>query len=45
LTDDVIKAIKEGKGSYKGDLILKCSAFKTIVRNKNLLPLYAKIIR
>jgi len=45
ITDDVAKAIKKGKGSYKGDLILKCSAFKTVTRGKNLLPLYAKIIR
>ncbi len=45
LNDDVLKAIENGSGSYKGNLILKCSKFKTVVRGNELLPLYAKIIR
>lgn len=45
LDENTLKAIKNGEGSYKGDLILKCSKFKTITRNKDMLPLYAKIER
>lgn len=45
LDEDTLKAIKRGEGSYKGNLILKCSKFKTIVRGKELLPLYAKVER
>lgn len=43
LDDNTLKAIENGEGSYKGPLILKCSKFKTVVREKELLPLYAKI--
>lgn len=45
LDDDTLKAIEKGEGSYKGNLILKCSKFKTVVRDQELLPLYAKILR
>ena len=45
LDENVLDAIKRGEGSYKGNLILKCSKFKTIVREKNLLPLYARVMR
>lgn len=45
LDENVLEAIDRGEGSYKGDLILKCSKFKTITRGNELLPLYAKIIR
>jgi predicted AlkP superfamily phosphohydrolase/phosphomutase len=49
LTPDIITAIKNGKGSYTGDLILKTSAFKTITRgtkpNQRMYPVYAKVVR
>lgn len=45
LDEATLEAIKKGKGSYKGDLILKCSKFKTVTRDKELLPLYARIER
>ena len=45
LNEDTIAALEEGKGSYQGDLILKCSKFKTISREKRLLPLYARVSR
>lgn len=45
LDENTLDAIKIGKGSYEGNLILKCSKFKTITRGKELLPLYAKVIR
>lgn len=45
LDDQVLDAIKRGEGSYEGDLILKCSKFKTIVRGKEMLPLYARVTR
>ena len=45
LDEDVLGAINRGEGSYKGDLILKCSKFKTIVRGKEMLPLYARVSR
>lgn len=45
LDENVLKAIKDGKGSYEGNLVLKCSKFKTITREKELFPLYAKIVR
>lgn len=46
LDDEAVKSIIDNdKGSYSGNLILKCSAFKTIIREKKLLPLYAKVIR
>ena len=45
LDENVLEAIKRGEGSYKGNLILKCSKFKTVVRGNDLLPLYARIDR
>jgi hypothetical protein len=45
LSQDTIQAINRGEGSYKGDLILKTSAFKTVTRGNELLPMYAKVIR
>jgi hypothetical protein len=45
LDEETLNAIKRGKGSYEGDLILKCSKFKTVARGKELLPLYARITR
>jgi len=45
LDETVLEAIKRGKGSYKGDLILKCSKFKTVGRGRELLPLYARVKR
>jgi len=45
LDEDTLRAIKRGEGSYKGNLIFKCSKFKTVVRGKEMLPLYAKIER
>lgn len=45
LDENTLDAVKAGKGSYEGNLILKCSKFKTITRGKELLPLYAKVIR
>jgi hypothetical protein len=45
LDEATLDTIKRGKGSYEGDLILKCSKFKTIVRGKEMLPLYARINR
>lgn len=45
LDDPTVEAINRGEGSYAGNLILKCSKFKTIARGKNLLPLYARILR
>jgi len=45
LDENVLNAVKRGEGSYKGNLILKCSKFKTIIRGKEMLPLYARIAR
>ena len=45
VTDEVLSAIYKNEGSFKGDLILKCSKFKTIERGNELLPLYASIRR
>lgn len=45
LDDSALQALTKGKGSYEGDLVLKCSKFKTIVREKRLLPLYARVTR
>lgn len=45
LDNQVLEAVKRGEGSYKGDLILKCSKFKTIGRGEEMLPLYARVIR
>jgi hypothetical protein len=45
LDEKTLDAIKRGEGSYKGNLILKCSKFKTIVREKEMLPLYARVDR
>lgn len=45
LDEKTLDAIKQGEGSYKGNLILKCSKFKTIVRDQEMLPLYARVIR
>jgi hypothetical protein len=45
LDEQVLDAIKRGEGSYQGDLVLKCSKFKTIVRGKEMLPLYARVSR
>jgi hypothetical protein len=45
LDEATLEAIKQGRGSYKGDLILKCSKFKTVARGKELLPLYARVNR
>ena len=45
LDEPTLEAILKGKGSYSGDLILKCSKFKTVARGKELLPMYAKIVR
>ena len=45
LDEATLEAIERGEGSYKGNLILKCSKFKTIVREKEMLPLYARVTR
>ena len=45
LDEKTLEAIKRGEGSYEGDLILKCSKFKTIIREKEMLPLYARVVR
>jgi len=45
LDQNTIEAIGRGKGSYKGDLILKTSAFKTVKRGNDMLPMYARIER
>jgi hypothetical protein len=45
LDENVLEAVKRGEGSFKGNLILKCSKFKTVIRGKELLPLYAKVDR
>lgn len=45
LSQDTIEAINRGEGSYQGDLILKTSAFKTVTRGNELLPMYARVIR
>ena len=45
LDEQVLDAIKRGEGSYAGDLVLKCSKFKTIIREKEMLPLYARVTR
>jgi len=45
LNQNTMEAINRGEGSYQGDLILKTSAFKTITRGNELLPMYAKVIR
>jgi hypothetical protein len=43
VTGEALEAIYNNKGSYEGDLILKCSKFKTVERGKEILPLYAKV--
>lgn len=47
LNSETIEGIKADKGSYKGGLILKTSAFKTITRGVapklNMYPMYAKV--
>jgi hypothetical protein len=45
LTPEVMSGIQNNVGSYQGDLILKTSAFKTIQRGKEMLPLYARVKR
>jgi len=45
VTEEVLSTIKKNEGSFKGDIILKCSKFKTVEKNRDLLPLYAKINR
>tara|TARA_R100001244_G_scaffold25113_2_gene25401 strand:- start:65955 stop:66587 length:633 start_codon:yes stop_codon:yes gene_type:complete len=45
VTVEVLEAIYNNEGSFQGDIILKCSKFKTVVKGKELLPLYAKIKR
>lgn len=45
VTAEVLSTIYKNEGSYKGDLILKCSKFKTVTRGKEMLPLYASIYR
>lgn len=49
LNPDIVSAIKDGAGDFKGDLILKTSAFKTITRgtapNLKMFPMYAKVVR
>jgi hypothetical protein len=47
LNSETIEGIKADKGSYKGGLILKTSAFKTVTRGTspklNMYPMYAKV--
>jgi hypothetical protein len=49
LNQDMLNSIKAGTGSYAGNLILKTSSFKTIIRNENnkqnMYPMYAVIKR
>ena len=45
VTPEVLSAIYKNEGSYKGDLVLKCSKFKTITRGKEMIPLYASVHR
>lgn len=45
IDENLYSSLVDGKGKYNKDLILKCSVFKTVIRGKELLPLYAKIIR
>lgn len=45
LNPDVLDAIQRNEGTYSGELILKCSKFKTVQRNTELLPLYARVHR
>lgn len=45
VTAEVLSAIYNNEGSFQGDIILKCSKFKTVVKGQELLPLYAKVIR
>lgn len=45
LNDQVLQAIQNDQGSYQGDLIIKCSAFKTTERGNEMLPLYARVKR
>lgn len=45
VTAEVLSAIYKNEGSFKGDLILKCSKFKTVTRGKEMIPLYASVRR
>ncbi len=45
LDENELANIKAGKEPYAGNLIIKCSTFKTITRGKEMLPLYARIRR
>lgn len=45
LTPEVLSGIQNNVGTYQGDLMLKTSAFKTIQRDRELLPLYARVKR
>lgn len=43
LDEPTLADIEAGVGEFAGPLILKCSMFKTMTRNKDLLPLYAVV--
>ena len=45
IDDRSINAIVSGFGSYGGDLIIKPSKFKTVVRDKSVCPLYVEVRR
>ncbi len=45
LDEETLKSIKNKKDKFSGDLVIKCSAFKTVTRNKKMLPLYARVKR
>lgn len=45
LDDNLFKSIQEGRGKYDCDLMLKTSRFKTIIRDSEMLPLYARVKR
>jgi len=45
IDDRVINAIKQGNGSYEGNIIIKPSKFRLSPSKDNYTPLYAELIR
>lgn len=45
LDDNTMQAIKDGTGSFEGDLIIKPSVFRTVTRGKKMYPSYAVVRR
>lgn len=43
LDDDLLDAIKDGKGKFNQDIIIKTSVFKTVTINNCLFPMYAMV--